>query len=75
MDLKEIQKRWKGNKRYTLKLIAAMPEEQFDFKPVDGVKSFKSQASHITTWLRTHSKNVTGQEMPKPNTKTKEAII
>ena len=74
MDKKEIIKRWKGNQRYTLKLIDMMPESDFDFKPVDEVKSFHSQCSHITTWLRTHSRFVTEIELKKLKFKTKEEL-
>lgn len=75
METKELIKRWKGNQRYTLKLVDAMPEENFDFKPIDGVKSFLSQCAHITTWLRTHSRFVTGQEMEKLRPKSKAEIL
>ncbi|MEO0895346.1 MAG: DinB family protein [Bacteroidota bacterium] len=75
METKEIIKRWKGNQRYTLKLIQAMPEEEFDFKAAEGTKSFRSQCSHITTWLRTHSRFVTEKEMDKLKPKSKEEIV
>jgi len=75
MITKELIKKWKGNRRYSLKIIEGMPEEYFDFKPASGVKSFKSQASHITTWMRTQSRFVTGITMDKPSTKTKEEIL
>lgn len=75
MTKKEIEKRWKRNQRYTLKLIEAMPESEFDFKPVIGVKSFLSQCAHITTWLRTHSRFVTAFEMEKLKLKSKEEVL
>jgi len=75
MNKKEIIKRWKGNQRYTLKLVEAMPGSSFDFKPTIEIKSFLLQCSHITTWLRTHSRFVTEQEMEKLKFKTKEDII
>lgn len=74
MEIKEIIKRWKGNQRYTLKLVEAMPEANFDFKPTPEVKSFLSQCSHVTTWLRTHSRFVTESEMEKQKFKTKTEI-
>lgn len=75
MQIKELIKKWKGNKRYTLKVIDAMPEENFTFKIFDGGKIFKSQASHITTWLSTHSRFVTDIEREKPTLKIKEDIL
>ncbi|MEL6190505.1 MAG: DinB family protein [Bacteroidota bacterium] len=41
----------------------------------EGMKSYQSQLSHITTWLRTHSRFVTGHTFEKTNTKTKADII
>jgi len=70
MDIKEVIKRWKGNHRYTLKLINAMPLDDGDFKPTPAVKSFLSQCSHITTWLRTHSRFVMGKKMEKAKVKS-----
>ena len=74
MEIKEIIKRWKGNQRYTLKMIDAMPEDDFGYKPVDGIKTFQSQCSHITIWLRTHSRFVTEVEMEKLSLKDKATI-
>ncbi|MEL6254357.1 MAG: DinB family protein [Bacteroidota bacterium] len=45
------------------------------FKPIDGTRSYQSQLSHLTTWMRTHSRFVTGKELVKPKTKTKEEIF
>lgn len=74
MTTKELIKKWKGNKRYTLKFIDAMPDEIFDFKPTPEMKSYKSQLSHITTWLRTHSRFVTDVEFEKVKLTSKELI-
>ncbi|MEO1216802.1 MAG: DinB family protein [Bacteroidota bacterium] len=75
MEIKEIIKKWKGNKRYTLKFVEVVTEEQLSFKPIEGTKSYQSQLSHLTTWMRTHSRFVTGKELVKPKTKTKEEIL
>ena len=39
--------KWENNKAYTLGVLEAMPEEYYDFKPTDEVKSFKEQAAHV----------------------------
>jgi len=52
-----------------------MPDEHWNFKPADGVKTFQSQCAHLTTWLRTHSRFVTSETMPKPSIKTKQEIL
>ena len=74
MTIQELIKKWKGNQRYTLKFIDCVPEENFSFKPVEGMKTYKSQLSHITTWLTTHSRFVTGKELEKPTTKTRDDL-
>ncbi|OAV45185.1 DinB family protein [Lewinella sp. 4G2] len=75
MNRSELLQKWKGNKGYTLKLISAMPDEYWDFKPTPEVKSFRSQFAHLTTWMRTHSRFVTGVTMEKPSVKTREDIL
>ena len=75
MKRSELLQKWKGNKSYTLKLIEAMPAEHWDFRPTAGVKTFQSQCAHLTTWLRTHSRFVTDETMPKPAVKTREDIV
>lgn len=74
MKKNELIKKWKGNKRYTLKFVEAMPDEDFDFKPTSEMKSYKSQLSHITSWLRTHSRFVTDYAFTKAKLTTKELI-
>jgi len=74
MEIQEIIKKWKGNKRYTLKFVQLVNEEQLAFKPVPGTKTYQSQLSHLTTWLRTHSRFVTEKELEKPKTRTQAEI-
>ena len=75
MEIKELIKKWKGNKRYTLKFVEVVAEENLSFKLIEGTKSYQSQLSHLTTWMRTHSRFVTGKELKKPKTKTKDEIL
>ncbi|MEM9326554.1 MAG: DinB family protein [Bacteroidota bacterium] len=75
MTDRELINRWRGNQRYTLRIIEAMPEESFDFKPIEGAKSFRSQASHITTWLRTNFRHISGHELNKAPTANKREIL
>ena len=42
---------------------------------MSGAKTYQSQLIHITTWLRTHSRFITGKELAKAKTKTKEDIL
>ena len=41
--------KWENNKTYTLAVLEAMPEEHYDFKPTEDIKSFKEQAAHIVS--------------------------
>ncbi|MEO1098332.1 MAG: DinB family protein [Bacteroidota bacterium] len=75
MEIKELSKKWKGNKRYTLKFIEVIEKEHLSFKPMEGAKTYQSQLSHITTWTRTHSRFVTGKGLSKPSRKTKEELL
>jgi len=75
METKELLKKWKGNKRYTLKFIALVRVEGLVFKPIESTKTYQSQLTHITTWLRTHSRFVTGKTFDRPKTKTKEELV
>lgn len=75
MEIKELIKKWKGNKRYTLKFVEAVAEENLSFKPIEGTKSYQSQLSHLTTWMRTHCRFITREELEKPKTKSKEEIL
>ncbi|WP_430906367.1 DinB family protein [Maribacter sp. 2-571] len=74
MTKEALIKKWKGNKRYTLKFVEAMPEQNYDLKPVIGMKTYKSQLAHITSWLRTHSRFVTDYEFEKEKMTSKDQI-
>ncbi len=74
MKKEELIRKWKGNKRYTLKFVDAMPEEDFDYKPISTVKSYQSQLSHITSWLHTHSRFVTDDTFAKAKLTSKDLI-
>lgn len=75
MEVKALIKKWKGNQRYTLRFVEAVTNEQLSFKPTPGSKTYQSQLSHITTWLRSHSRFVTGVTLEKPKTKTREDLL
>ncbi len=74
MANKELINKWKANQRYTMRMVDTMPDETFDFKPAEGMKTFKSQAGHIATWLRTNFRHLQGTELEKAPTKNKEEI-
>lgn len=45
--LHHLASKWKNAKTYTLKMADLMPAENYDFKPVADVMSFKEQLLHI----------------------------
>ncbi|WP_299223899.1 DinB family protein [uncultured Aquimarina sp.] len=70
----ELIKKWKGNRRFTLKFVDIFPEEDFEFKPTPEMKSYKSQLSHITSWLRTHSRFVIDETFEKAKMTSRDLI-
>ncbi|MEL7424600.1 MAG: DinB family protein [Bacteroidota bacterium] len=75
MQRKEMITKWRGHKNYLLKVVERMPEADFDYQPIETVKSFRSQVSHITSWLRTHSKLITGNDLGRLATKDREGLL
>lgn len=55
--LRAFEQKWENSKEYTLQVARAMPEEHYDFKPVERQMSFKEQLFHIRdNMLRVSSK-------------------
>ena len=46
-DYDWIKPRLDAAKAYTIEVIKAMPEDKYDYRPTDEVRSFKEQAYHI----------------------------
>ncbi len=46
-DYDWLQKRLAATKAFTVEVISTMPEGKYNFKPDDGVRSFKEQAYHV----------------------------
>jgi hypothetical protein len=47
----------KNMKAYTVELVALMPEENFDFRPMDSIRTFHKQVQHMIStnhFLLTH---------------------
>ncbi len=73
--IEDYLKKWKSNKRYTMKVLEAMPETHYNFKPTDGMKAFKSQANHMANWLNNHIKKVGHPGLTKVDATSKETLI
>lgn len=46
-DYDWLKQRLTATKAFTIEVINAMPEDKYDFKPDDGVRSFQEQAYHL----------------------------
>ena len=69
MDQKEgdydwLKQRLETTKDFTLQVINAMPDEDYDFKPSDEVRSFKAQAYHIIYSINYFNRVFKGQTQP-----------
>ncbi len=52
--IKEFQQKWKNASEYTIELAEKMPEDKYDYKPVDGSRTFEEQLLHMMSnmvWL------------------------
>ncbi len=73
--IKDLVKKWEGNKSYTIAVIEAMPEEFFDFKPAEGMKSFQEQISHFVATMDWQTKKIGYKGVSALNTKSKKTIL
>lgn len=71
----ELIEKWTNNKSYTIALIEAMPEEEFDFVPAEDMKSFKEQAAHIVSTLHWQMEKLGFNEIPEFKSETKADIL
>ncbi len=55
------QKLIQKSKAYTLQIIEAMPEDAFDSRPVEGMRTFREQAFHIAYTTDYFTKLFTGE--------------
>ena len=44
-----LKTHWKRTRRMITNIVAAMPEDKFDFRPVKEVRSFREMAAHLIT--------------------------
>lgn len=47
----EFMAKWENSKLYTLEVIDAMPEDQYDFKPHESAMSFKEHLLHLSATM------------------------
>ncbi|PRX53998.1 DinB family protein [Flagellimonas meridianipacifica] len=73
----EFLKKWENSLEYTLEVAKEMPEEHFNFKPAEGVRSFGEQLVHIGEGIAYIGNSALKfQTFPQPgNTNDKEAIV
>ena len=52
--LTEFQEKWRNATEYTLEIAELMPEEKYDYQPMEGVRTFREQLMHMMgnmVWL------------------------
>ena len=73
--IEDLIKKWENNKRYSLQVLEAMPEEHYDFAPAKGMKSFREQASHIASGFNYQLKKSGLPALPGAKSTSKAAMI
>lgn len=73
--IEDLIKKWENNKKYSLEVLQAMPEEHYDFVPVKGMKSFREQASHIASGFNYQLKKSGLPALPAVKGQSKAAMI
>ncbi len=71
----ELIVKWTNNKSYTMDIIEAMPEADFDFIPAEDIMSFQEQAVHITSTLHWQMEKLGFDEIPEFKAETKDEIL
>lgn len=68
-------KKWTNNKSYTLEIIDAMPEKDYDFIPAEGMKSFHEQVAHVLNGFN-YQLGKTGEiDLPKVDESSKKTVL
>ncbi|MEM8888388.1 MAG: DinB family protein [Bacteroidota bacterium] len=73
--IEDLIKKWQNNKRYSIEVLQAMPEEYYDFAPVKGMKSFREQAAHIASGFNFQLKKSGLPALPGVKDKSKATMI
>ena len=79
--LENFSQSWKRSKTYPLEIGEAMPEKDYDFRPVPEIRSFAEQVLHLANSIYGFSAIIKGEKVPvQPNIfeakgKSKKEII
>ncbi len=78
-DYDWLKQRLETTKDFTIQVINAMPDEDYDYKPSDDVRSFKAQAYHIVYSIDYFNRVFKGEQQPAwapgdENGKSKEEL-
>ena len=63
-DYDWLKQRLETTKDFTIQVIKAMPEGDYDFKPTEDVRSFKAQAYHIVYSIDYFNRVFKGENQP-----------
>jgi len=73
--VQDLIEKWKGNKKYMLAVLEAMPAEHYDFKVTEDVRSFGEQAEHIINGFSYQWGPTELAELPKVDAADKASLI
>lgn len=73
--INDLVKKWENNRKYTLQVLKIMPEEYYDFSPVDKMMTFKEQVVHVAKGFNFQLKTVVNFRIPKIDNSNKETIL
>ena len=77
LEKDRIEFAWKNMKNMVVKSVQQMPEEHWDFTPVEGLRTFKDQIKHVTTSNRFFASSLVGAsaDVKAANDKTLSAEV
>lgn len=74
--LQEFSERWDVSEWYNREVFEAMPEENFDYKPVPEVMSFGKQCSHLAMGISIYASILRGDShTEEPEASNKEIVL
>mgnify|MGYP001799635437 CR=1 FL=1 len=79
-DYEWLRQRLETTRDYTLEVIDAMPDKDYDFKPTDDIRTYKAQAYHIIYSIDYFNRVFKGGSQPvwspgDENSKSKKELI
>lgn len=74
-QINDLIKKWENNGSYTLAIIDAMPEADFDFRPTTDMMTFRKQTWHIANTVTRHMERFGHPGLTPVDTTSKATIL